>query len=38
MTILNRKLRARPGVKNGINNGMHFVLDAEVYDYVDNRR
>ena len=32
------RLSARPGVANGINNGLHIVLDAEVYDYMDNRR
>ena len=32
------KVSAAPGVRNGVNNGMHFLLDAEVYDYADNRR
>ncbi len=37
-SAIRRKLDAPPGVKNGINNGMHFLLDAEVYDSADNRR
>ena len=32
-----RKLRAPPGVRNGVNNGLHLVLDAESYDYADRR-
>lgn len=32
------KILAEPGVRNGVNNGVTLVLDAEVYDYADNRR
>ena len=32
------KIDSEPGVKNGINNGMTLMLDAEVFDYIDRRR
>ncbi len=35
---IRRKLRATPGVRNGVNNGLSLVLDAEAYDYADKRR
>jgi len=32
-----RKINAAPGVRNGVNNGLSLLLDAEAYDYADDR-